>query len=252
MAPKSLAPELTESEKGELARLLEKSKLASMVGHAATEVDRAKMEADWATWRPEASTAAGYPMNGQAGERGTASEIPKFAADAAIFTPGGITYDGNQGGGYHRNRKSIVALMGPGSAAASSEVTYGAMTDGSKRRRAWDGPPMDDFELINRRKLWKKSRCWTLLLSCSISQWAIMGHPTSTQLANVLASMLQCHCRLTPRMKSGMTPYVICLRFEINFCPMQNSGTRLVLGIPPSGVFSTYAATNLVTRRSNS
>lgn len=157
MAPKTLAPELTESEKLELARLMEKSKLAETAGSVAAK------DVDWSTWRPETPMASGYVAGGQ-------SEGPMVPSGSAIFTPGGITYNGQQRG-YQRNRKSVAVLSGQaggstalhGQAGGSTvlhgqadgstvplDVMAGAMTDGSKRRCPWDahGPPYDDFELV--------------------------------------------------------------------------------------------------------
>ena len=140
MAPKSMIPGLTDPEKEELARLLEKSKMA----------------ADWSTWQPEASTAAASTVATSA----MAAEVPKAEVSKA-------------GAGYQRNRKSLAMMAPPTGAAAASdgaigpiftpgglsydgsqEITYGAMTDGSKRRCSWSDPPSYDptggeFEFVS-------------------------------------------------------------------------------------------------------
>ena len=61
MAPKSVAPPMTEAEKAELSRLLEKAKMDEDAerAQAASDVGYAKMSTNWATWKPDAADGAG-------------------------------------------------------------------------------------------------------------------------------------------------------------------------------------------------
>ena len=63
MAPKALAPALTDDERQELNRLLEKSKLAGdTVSTAADNNGPEKMSMDWATWKPDGGRSSETPV----------------------------------------------------------------------------------------------------------------------------------------------------------------------------------------------
>ena len=61
MAPKALAPPMTEAEKVELARLLEKAKMDEDAERAqlASDIGYAKMSQNWATWKPGSADGSG-------------------------------------------------------------------------------------------------------------------------------------------------------------------------------------------------
>ena len=124
MAPKALAPPMTEAEKVELSRLLEKAKMDEDAERAqlASEVGYAKMSQNWATWKLESADGSGSTTVVQS--------------------------DGNP---WHRNRKSLAIGSGDMSAAAAGQTYSGSMTDASKRRHgAVDlSPPSDGFEMID-------------------------------------------------------------------------------------------------------
>ena len=124
MAPKALAPPMTEAEKAELSRLLEKAKLNEDAER--TQADRdvgyAKMAQDWATWKLDSADGAGSTTV--------------------------VKVDGNP---WHRNLKSM-AHGSDGMPMATAGQTYaGSMTDASKRLHAAVdmSPPSDGFEVID-------------------------------------------------------------------------------------------------------
>ena len=61
MAPKTLAPPMTEAEKAELSRLLDKAKLNEDAERIQAERDAGftKMAQDWGAWKPDPTGAAG-------------------------------------------------------------------------------------------------------------------------------------------------------------------------------------------------
>lgn len=124
MAPNAVAPPMTEAEKAELSRLLEKAKLNEDAER--TQADRdvgyAKMAQDWATWKPDSADGAGSTTV--------------------------VKVDGNP---WHRNLKSM-AHGSDGMPMATAGQTYaGSMTDASKRLHAAVdmSPPSDGFEVID-------------------------------------------------------------------------------------------------------
>ena len=115
---------MTEAEKAELTRLLEKAKMDEDAerAQAASDVGYAKMSANWATWKPEATDGAGS-----------------------------TTVVKSDGHPFHRNLKS----MGRGSdglpVTTAGQMYTGSMTDASKRLHAAVdmSPPSDGFEVID-------------------------------------------------------------------------------------------------------
>ena len=126
MAPKALAPALTDDERQELNRLLEKSKLAGdMVSTAADNTGPEKMSMDWATWKPGG---------------GRSSEAPVIAYSGPVFTPTRITVDGKP---WKRTMKSA-------SRSDASDPSYsGAMADACKRRMPDFSDPGEGFEMVD-------------------------------------------------------------------------------------------------------
>ena len=151
MAPKALTPPMTEAEKAELTRLLEKAKSEEVErAQLASDVGYAKMSQNWATWKPESADGSGSTTVVQSEQKvgnPLMSEGP-MNSGGALFAATGITQDGNP---WHRNRKSLAMGSG-GMMAAAAEQTYsGSMTDASKRRHeALDlSSPSDGFEMID-------------------------------------------------------------------------------------------------------
>ena len=115
---------MTEAEKAELTRLLEKAKMDEDAerAQAASDVGYAKISANWATWKPEAADGAGS-----------------------------TTVVKSDGHPFHRNLKS----MGRGSdglpVKTAGQMYTGSMTDASKRLHAAVdmSPPSDGFEVID-------------------------------------------------------------------------------------------------------
>lgn len=127
MAPKALSPQLTDDERLELNRLLEKSRLAegTVPATAADDSGQVKMGMDWSAWKPD----GGY-----------ASEATGLAYSGPVFTPAGITCNGRP---WKRTMKS-ASMAGP------SEPSYsGAMTDACKRRTPDFSDPGDGFEMVD-------------------------------------------------------------------------------------------------------
>ena len=141
---------MTEAEKVELARLLEKAKMDEDAERAqvASDVGYAKMSQNWATWKPESADGSGSTTVVQSEKKvgkSLMSEGP-MNSGGALFAPTGITQDGHH---WHRSRKSLA--MGPGGMSAAEQTYSGSMTDASKRRHEAVelSSPSDGFEMID-------------------------------------------------------------------------------------------------------
>ena len=141
---------MTEAEKAELTRLLEKARMDEDAERAqlASDLGYAKMSQNWATWKPESADGAGSTTVVQSEKKvgkPLMSEGP-MNSGGALFAPAGITQDGHH---WHRNRKSLA--MGPGGVSAAEQTYSGSMTDASKRRHEAVelSSPSDGFEMID-------------------------------------------------------------------------------------------------------
>eukprot|EP00434_Breviolum_minutum_P042543 symbB.v1.2.037870.t1/scaffold5715.1/size24294/1 len=148
----ALTPPMTEAEKVELARLLEKAKMDEDAERAqlASDIGYAKMSQDRTTWKPDSVDGSGSTAVVQPGQKGGNSMMSEgpMNSGGALFAAPGITQDGKP---WHRNRKSLAMAAG-GMSAAAAEPTYaGAMTDASKRRHeALDlSSGSDGFEMVD-------------------------------------------------------------------------------------------------------